>query len=383
MSQKSQNTQKSKPEKQSRPAVERQDSPEQAFAAPELTQGGKFIHPGELPPELARKQVQEAGVVAGNQFIQREMLKNVVQRQTPGEGGDTAPIPALGGTEEKQAFALNILKEAYGGLIKKESKVVGKPNEKTLRDAYDLSMINLGKEYKEEDGTYSKWKMGDSKRHPTMSSELVGFWDQDSGNVLIDTSKKPDQQVATVVHEMLHANAAGDFAATMGKTIDEGMTEKLTQQAFAKAGYSAPGGFYAAEIGLVNRLAGMFGENLMMLAYFNGTAILRSMVSTVLDDEKIFDKLVNAIKANQQSYIDNFFYLYERAAAGAEVDKKIAAINSRLDWWVSDDDITAIENIWQGSTEDERTRLRGAIESRITSLMNEAHRVRLRVLLSS
>jgi hypothetical protein len=383
MSQKSQSTQKSESKKPPKPAVEPLSPIEETAPVPELTQTGQFVQPGELPPDLARKQVQDAQQVAGNLFVQRELLKGVIQRQTPGEGGDTTPIPALGTTEEKRHFALHILKEAYGELIKKESKVVAKGSEKELRDAYDQSMINLGKDFKKPDGEFRKWEMGDSKKHPTMSKELVGFWDQDTGDVLIDTSKKPDQQVATLVHEMLHANAAGDFASTMGKTIDEGMTEKLTQQAFAEAGYSAPGGFYAAEIGLVNRLAGMFGENLMLLSYFNGTAILRSMVSTVLDDEEIFDKLVRAIKGNQTRYIESFFYLYERAAAGAELDKKIAAISSRLDWWVSDGDITAVENIWQGSTEDERSQLRSVIRNRVASLSDHGHRARLRILIGS
>jgi hypothetical protein len=383
MSTKTQNTQKSETKKPAKPAVEPLSPIEEIAPAPELTQTGQALLPGELPPDLARKQVRDVQVVAGNQFVQRELLKGVIQRQPPSEGGNTTPIPTLGTTEAKGAFALHVLKEAYGDLIKKESKVVAKTNEKELRDAYDQSMINLDRKYKEEDGTFNKWKAGDSKRHPTMSEEMVGFWDQDSGDVLIDTSKKPDQQVVTLVHEMLHANAAGDFAETMGKTIDEGMTEKLTQEAFAKAGYSAPGGFNVGEMALVGRLAGMFGENLMMLSYFRGSAILRSMVSSVLKDEDIFDKLVRAVKADNTGYVDIFLNRYERAAAGAELDKKTAAINSLLDWLVWDEHITAVENIWYGSTDDERVQLRGVIRPRITSLSNHGHRARLRILIGS
>jgi hypothetical protein len=227
--------------------------------------------------------------------------------------------------------------------------------------------------------------MGDGRFKKTPHDERATGWflDQDSGDVLIDTSKDPDEQVITLAHEMLHANAAGDFAGTLGKTIDEGMTEKLAQEAFARAGYSAPGGFNVGEMALVNRLAGMFGENLMMLSYFRGPAILRTMASEVLDDDEIFDKLVRAIRANNTSYIDNFFYLYERAAAGAELDRKIAAINSLLDWLVSDEHITAIENIWHGSTDDERVQLRGVIRNRITSLSSHGQRARLRFLIAS
>ena len=134
---------------------------------------------------------------------------------------------------------------------------------------------------------------------------------------------------------------------------------------------------------MVGRLAGMFGENLMMLSYFRGSAILRSMVSSVLKDEDIFDKLVRAVKADNTGYVDIFLNRYERAAAGAELDKKTAAINSLLDWLVWDEHITAVENIWYGSTDDERVQLRGVIRPRITSLSNHGHRARLRILIGS
>jgi hypothetical protein len=381
MPQKSQKTQKTETKKPVKPVVEPLSPIEEIAPIPELTQTGKFVQPGELPPDLARKQVQDAQQVAGNQFIQRELQTGVIQRQSPGGGGDTTPIPPLDTTEAKRAFALNVLKEAYGDLIKKESKVVAKESEKELRDAYDQSMINLDKEFKKPDGEYRDWEMGDSKKHPTMSQKLVGFWDQDSGDVLIDTSKDPDEQVVTLAHEMLHANAAGDFVGTFGKTIDEGMTEKLTQEAFARAGHSAPGGFNVGEMALVNRMAGMFGENLMMLSYFRGAGILRSMANEVLDDEDLFDKFVRAVKANNTGYIENFFYLYERAATRSELDRKIAAVNSLLDWMVSDEHITAIENIWHGSTEDERVQIRGVIRNRITSLVSHGQRARLRILI--
>jgi hypothetical protein len=176
MPQKSQNTQKSDPKKPAKPAVEPLSPIEEIAPIPELTQTGQVMLPGDLPPDLARKQVKKVQAVAGNRYVQRELLKNVVQRQPPEGEGDTTPIPPLGTAEEKGAFALHILKEAYGALIKKESKVVAKANEKELRDAYDQSMINLGKDFKKPDGEFKKWEMGDSKKHPTMSAQLVGFW---------------------------------------------------------------------------------------------------------------------------------------------------------------------------------------------------------------
>jgi hypothetical protein len=66
------------------------------------------------------------------------------------------------------------------------------------------------------------------------------------------------------------------------------------------------------------------------------------------------------------------------------VDKKIAAIVSLLEgWWVSDDDIANIENIWSGSSPEEQDQMRQAISSRLLSLTDHGQRARLRILIGS
>ena len=106
MSKATQNTQKSETKKPAKPVVEPISPFEEIVPVPELTQTGQYLQPGELPPNLASKQVQSAQNVAGNQFVQRELLKSVIQRQTPSGGGDTTPIPTLETTEEKRVISV-------------------------------------------------------------------------------------------------------------------------------------------------------------------------------------------------------------------------------------------------------------------------------------
>ena len=197
---------------------------------------------------------------------------------------------------------------------------------------------------------------------------------------LIDTSEPADEQTATIAHELLHASESGDFLSTFGKQIDEGMTEHLTQKAFVKSGYTAPAGFFTSQIAFVGRLGGMFGENTMMYSYFNGTAILRSMMNSMLDDS-VFDRFALEARNNNTAWMDLFFQRYFQVQGGAEIDKKIAVINSLLDGWVSDADLTNIENIYHGSSEDEQARLKAVISSRLDSLIDIGQRSRLRILI--
>ena len=348
-------------------------------ALPGFGAAGKALTPLDLPPGL-RRALQR---VAGNGYVQRVLTGGVAQRQGPTTGGDSsAAIPVLPNLEARRALALDILKKAYGGLIKQESKVNGTANEDELRSRYDQAMVRMKRSFREQDGTKRPWKAGDSLKYSGTKGEFPGFHDPSTNQVYVDLSKKPDEQVATIVHELLHANAAEDFLSTLGRNIDEGMTERLTQKAFAKSGYSAPSGYFVGQVAMVGQLASMFGENTMMYAYFNGTAILRSMMNAALD-ESIFDRFAIETRANNQDWLSLFISRYQRALSGAEVDKKIAAINTLLDWWVSDADMANIANIWNGSSPDEQTHIRAAILSRITSLGDHGQRAQLRALVGS
>lgn len=333
-------------------------------------------HPGlEGLKSTARDPVVAAGLV------EPEAAKGVVQRQGGG-GGSSAPIPALPDAERRHSLALDVLKKAYGGRIKKETKVNGTANESQLRTMYDIAMIAMGRVFVESDGTERAWMPGDSLKHPAMSTELSGFFDPKSGQVYIDLSKKPDAQVATLAHELLHASSSADFVATLGKDLDEGMTEKLTQEAFAKSGFEAPTGFFAGQIAVVGRISALVGENTMKNAYFNGTGGLRSMMDARLG-EGIFERFAIEVRHRNWGWLDKFFERYATAIKGTETEKKVAAINSLLDGWVSDTDLDNIENIWSASSKDEKAEIAKSIRPRVGSLIDLGQRARLRGILAS
>jgi hypothetical protein len=340
-----------------------------------VTTGKSFVLPRIIKP----KQLQALQRATGNRSVQRLLNRNVIQRQ----GGNTVPIPALPDFESRRALALNAIKKAYGGLIKQEAKIVEVKGLSAMQTQYDQAMIRQGKVFVENDEE-TPWAPGDAARHPNISRDLAGFNDPSTGQIYIDTEKKADEQTATIAHEMLHANSSGEILSVLGRGVDEGITETLTKKAFEKAGYSAPGGYYAGEMAFVSALSSMFGENTIMYSYFNGVASLRSMMDTTLNDEGIFDKFAAQVRAKNYSWTDAFFRRYQKAREGSELEKKMNAIASRLGgWWVSDDDIAHIENIYRGASEDEQMHLRHAIESRLTSLSSHGQRARLRILIAS
>ncbi len=340
---------------------------------------GVRTRPG-LETGLQAPAVTPLGTTAAAGRIRRSTTGTQVQRQ--GGGGTPEPIPKLTDAKARGALALDVLKKAYGGLIKKESKVNGLDNESKLRSEYDAAMARQGRVFKETDGTTRPWAAGDSSKHPAVTGDFPGFYDPSTGSVYIDLSRPPDEQVATVAHELLHANAAGDFESTLGRNVDEGMTESLTIKAFSKAGYGAASGFFGGQVAMVGKLSAMFGENTMMMAYFHGASILRSMMDATLE-EGTFERFAIEVRANNSGWLDAFFNRWREAMGGSELDKKIAAINGLLDWWVSDADLESIQNIWHGSTEDEKRQIRYAIQPRVSDLTDHGQRARLRAILGS
>jgi hypothetical protein len=374
------------------PAQKDKPQPAKPAVAPQAdeTQATPAFHPPgklhDLPTALRRKSLPALQRALGNRAVQRVLADGVIQRQGGG-GSSSIPIPALPELEARRALALHVLKKAYGGLIKQELTVKPVEGLDALRAAYDQAMKRQNKTFKDEEGNEEPWKEGDAARSKLINKEFAGFQDPSGiggANVVIDTNRKPDEQVVTIAHEMLHANSSGEMLSVLGRGYDEGMTETLTKKAFEKAGYAYPGGFYPDEMGYVDKLSGIVGENTMKYAYFNGLASLRSMMDTTLDEEGIFDRFANNVRSGNWDYVDLFLERYLRAAQGSELDKKIAAIVSLLEgWWVSDDDIANIENIWSGSSLEEQDQMRQAISSRLLSLTDHGQRARLRILIGS
>ncbi len=249
-----------------------------------------------------------------------------------------------------------------------------------LRALYDASMVSQGKTFTELGGKSRPWQAGDSANHPTTSGEFPGFFDSVTKKIVIDTSKDPDEQVVTLAHEMLHANSAGDMVTTLGRDVDEGMTESLTQMAFQNAGYSTSGGFFVGQTAFVGQLSSLMGANTMKFAYFRGVGILRSMMENTLE-EGVFDRFAIEVKKRNWAWLTPFFDRYQRTLTGSETDKKVAAVNSLLDWWVSDADIAHIANIWNGSSEEEQRHIRATILARISSLSDHGQRAQLRSIM--
>lgn len=346
----------------------------------------------EMPPGVGRKQILRQQKVAGNRYVQRVLLGSVIQRNPgPGEGGNTSPIPVLADMEARRSLALAILKKGFGGRIKSEAKVVEIKGTEGMWTEYDSAMIRQGKEFREpaekkgEEGKLRPWQSGDAQQHPDLKKkgEFKGFNDPSTGQVYIDTSQPPDEQVATIVHEMLHANAAPDFPATLGKRVDEGVTEKLTRAAFTASGYAAPTGQYESEVGFATSLGQMIGEGALTSAYFGGVDILRDMMN-VGADKKIFEDFAREARANNWDWMESFFNMYyEKMKGGSELQKKIASINYWLSGWVYDEDLANIEAIYRDSSPEDRAQLRAVIEPQIGSLIDIGQRTRLRVLLVS
>jgi hypothetical protein len=344
----------------------------------------------EMPPSIGRKQILRQQKVAGNRYVQRALLGGVIQRGPgPGGGGDTTPIPTLPDFEARKNLAVAILKKAFGGRVKTETKVQAVSSGTELQSKYDAAMMRQQKKFRAEgnkDPTdkLPDWGPGDAaKFKDTADAEsFKGFNDPSSGSVFIDTSKKPDDQVATITHEMLHASAAGDFQSTLGKRVDEGMTEKLTQNAFIISGYTAPTGQNESEVSFIQDLAAIVGEGTLTSAYFGGVDILRAMLNAQTDED-IFEKFAKAARTGDKKFMRDFFNENEKLKGGSELDKKIAAINLALDGWVSGDDISNIEGIYSSASQEDKAALRNVIQPRIEELSDIGQRTRLRVLMVS
>lgn len=344
----------------------------------------------DLPPSIGRKQILKQQKIAGNRYVQRSLMAKVIQRG-PGQpgGGDTTPIPTLPDFEARKNLAVVILKKAYAGRIKTETKVQAVASGSELQTAYDGAMMRQKKKFRPEGNKdpvdkLPDWGPGDAAKFKDTADadEFKGFNDPSSGSVYVDTSKKPDDQVATIVHEMLHASSSGDFPATLGKRVDEGMTEKLTQMAFTASGYAAPTGQNESEVSFIEDLGAITGIGTLTSAYFGGVDILRKMLNAQADKD-IFEKFALAARTGNTKDLREFFKDYEKLKAGSELDKKKGAINIALDGWVSGDDISNIESIYMNATPEEKAELKILIQSRIEELVDIGQRTQLRVLLVS
>lgn len=366
----------SKSNEKSQPTKPASESPELGHVS-EWDESLVKIMPGslaDLPPNLKKQQIMKIQQLGGNLAVQRALQQNVIQRQGGG-GGNTTPIPKLGEHAERQAFAIDILKKAYGDRIKSETKVNPVKSEAELRAEYDRSMIAQKKQFRDRDDQGNEvlrdWQYGDTLKHPEMSKEFHGFRDTSNNQIYVDTSKPPDEQVATIAHEMLHASSSGNFLAVLGKPLDEGMTEKLTIDAFAKGGYSVASGVFVQEVALANRMCAAFGADVMTNAYFGGTEPLKDAINEKLGKGSFY-KFTQAVKAGDWATVNDMI-----------MRGKIATVEALFSGWVSDEDLDGIEEIYRQSSGEEKAQIGAIIQANIPELWSIGQRTRLRVLLAS
>jgi hypothetical protein len=179
---------------------------------------------------------------------------------------------------------------------------------------------------------------------------------------------------------MLHTNAAGGFASTVGADIDEGATEYLSIKACTQAGVAVKTPAYQGQVSLVTLLVQVIGEGTLTQAYFNSPDSLITMLETVRGEgafKTLRKKLAEGGLSKAEAYL--------KAPRSPDwVKEKIKLINELLDWWVSDADLEQIRAIFSSIDDAEgKKAVREAILPRVTDLTDHGQRAKLRIILAS
>jgi hypothetical protein len=305
-------------------------------------------------------------------------VHSFVQRQpNPAEYGP--PLPPLHAAVANQGRAQEILMDTFGNIkkiVKGELELVDKD---TAHEHHDAFLIGK-KTWNSQPWADRPWESGDSK---LIFRTFYGFADTGAGIIYIvenpggaSGASGGDQQMPTIVHEMLHINAAGDFASTVKGTIDEGTTELLTGKAMQKAGMSfSPE--YQGQIAFVNALIGLVSEGTLTSAYFGGASILVSAFEAIRG-EGSWARLMDYMSRGKTEKVRE---LIEGPANQSILEQKIAQIENYLSGWVSDEDINQIAAIVSTLTRDEKRTVHSRIADSIDDLMNFGQRARLRIML--
>jgi hypothetical protein len=185
-----------------------------------------------------------------------------------------------------------------------------------------------------------------------------------------------DQQLPTIVHEMLHLNAAGGFADAVKGAVDEGMTEKLTIKALQQAGKTIKAE-YADERAFVDRLIALVGEGTLTSAYFGGASILIGAFEAIRGEGK-WAALMNALSTGRD---DRVKALLEGPGNTSILNQKIAQIQDLLSGWVTDDDVNQAITIIGTCSDDEKRTIYNTITGMIRDLSDHGQRARLRIAL--
>jgi hypothetical protein len=331
----------------------------------------------DRPPEAEDDEapaITEAPAEEGS--IERSVDSGLVQRDNGAGGGGGAPTPPIDTNTANKARAQKILQDCFGHIKPIVAPKIGFLDQGALRTKHDEMQIRLNRTNSRAEGGPRPWQLGDNAQ---VFQTFEGFADQEQQTIyVLDMNSggggSADSAVVLMAHEMLHTNAAGGWAGTVGGAIDEGTTETLTQKAAAKAGVSGTSA-YAGQVALVGRIAAMVGANMLEAAYFGGAASL-ILAFDATGGPGTWTKFHDAIGKHDQETVD------------AILDKdyakmKIGQIKDLLGGWVSDDDLNAIAGIWATIQPGDKARVKAAIEPLVGDLWDIGQRTRLRVILVS
>lgn len=328
-------------------------------------------HRRAMPAVMARTLAPQVGNRGLMRLVQRDPAPAPAPGQAPAGGGGPA-TPGIALNEANKKRAEKILGDAFG----KRKGMGGQVqflDDAALRAKHDEMQIRLGRNNKWD----QPWTMGDNAR---TFRDFFGFADQAGGTVYVLTisggggAMDGTDQLATVVHELLHVNAAGDWAGAVGGAIDEGVTETLTKKACSAAGVTAKEA-YAGQIAFADKLAKVVGQGTLESAYFGGASVLRAAFDAVQGDGA-WDRFSRATGEKKESMLS-------AKHSPDWVKEKIYQINDLLDGWVSDADLDRVAAIWATLEGAEKDQVRSAIQPRVGDLTDIGQRTRLRVILGS
>jgi hypothetical protein len=246
-------------------------------------------------------------------------------------------------------------------------------DEATLRLRFDEMQIRKGTT---NPRTQAPWVTGDSVG---VFPQLFGFADRDNNTIYV-----PDgggggagDQLSTVVHEMLHTNAAGDWASTVGFAVDEGETEILTMKACTSQHVPMTPA-YAAQRATTAQLVPIVGEDTLQRAYFGGGAGVIAAFDAVRGEGK-WKQLKQAMADGDREKFDKILKAPKDSDWAIEKTNIIRGIIHS--WWVTDEDVNRIIAICGTANPPDLHSIDVSISPELSSLTNEGQRARIRMAL--
>ncbi len=323
------------------------------------------------PPAVLRKQMPRLQRLIGN----RAVLRQVIQR-VPGDTAAPNPTPvimpwtagALTGIQLVRLRAETLLFQAFGERIKTISADAKMNVVQADNDSLKTEYAKMAYEKKKPDDAAT---LDDyvKKKDTVYPGTLYGFAYKSQNTVYVQKNDTEDNQVITLVHEMLHMNAAGDWQSTVMTDIDEGTTELLTKKACANLKGTKQA--YGAQMGIVDKLISVVGEGTLVEAYFNGAVVLVNALDTTIGPGT-FQKLLNRITDPGVfgTFEEKIGKLLDPKAA-TWLKQKIEEMQGLLGGWVSDEDIEKIRAIRSTIEQSDMTAVREALYPLINSLWSD------------